>query len=56
VILAADGHPVKHVDELFKQLQASKPAAVRIQIRRGHTEQVLTVAASDYANLVNPHP
>ncbi|WEN15088.1 PDZ domain-containing protein [Rhodanobacter sp. AS-Z3] len=56
VILAVDGHPVKHVGELFKQLQASKPANVKIQVRRGHAEQVLTVVASDYVNLVNPHP
>ena len=56
VILAIDGHPVKHVSELFKQLQASKPAAVKIQLRRGHYEQALTLAASDYTNLVNPHP
>ncbi len=56
VILAVDGHPVKHVDELFKQLQASKPAAVKIQLRRGHSEQMLTIAGSDYTNLVNPHP
>lgn len=56
IILAVDGHPVKHVDELFKQLQTSKPADVKIQLRRGGSEQVLTMAASDYTNLVNPHP
>lgn len=56
VILAVDGHPVKHVDELFTQLQASKPAAVKIQLRRDHAEQELTIAGSDYTNIVNPHP
>ncbi|MEP7186507.1 MAG: PDZ domain-containing protein [Rhodanobacter sp.] len=56
VILAVDGHPVMHVDELFKQLQTSKPAPVTIRLRRGHAEQVLTIAGSDYTNLVNPHP
>jgi S1-C subfamily serine protease len=56
VILAVDDHPVQHVGELFKQLQASKPAAVKIRIRRGHAEQILTIAGSDYTNLVNPHP
>lgn len=56
VILAVDGHPVTHVDELFKQLQTSKPAAVKIQLRRDHSEQVVTIAAADYTNLINPHP
>lgn len=56
VILAVDGHPVNHVDELFKQLQTRKPAAVKIQLRRDQSEQVLTMAGSDYTNLVNPHP
>ena len=56
VILAVDGHAVKHVDELFTRLQASKPADVKIQLRRDHVEQELTIAGSDYTNLVNPHP
>ena len=56
VILAVDGHPVKHVDELFKQLQTSKPAPVNIQLRRGHAGQALTIASGDYTNLINPHP
>ncbi|MEO8998650.1 MAG: PDZ domain-containing protein [Rhodanobacter sp.] len=56
MILAVDGHPVKHVDELFKQLQGSKPDTVKIQLRRDHSEQVLTIAGSDYTNIVNPHP
>lgn len=56
VILAVDDHPVQHVGALFKQLQARKPAAVKIHLRRGPSEQVLTIAGSDYTNLVNPHP
>ena len=56
MILSVDEHQVKHVDELFKQLQASKPAVVNIQLRRGDSEQTLTIAGSDYTNLINPHP
>ena len=56
VILAVDGHPVKHVDELFTQLQASKPAAVKIQLRRSGSEQMVTIPDSDYTNITNPHP
>ncbi len=56
VILAVDGHPVAHVDELFKQLQTRKPAAVKLSLRRDHAEQVLTIVGADYANLINPHP
>jgi S1-C subfamily serine protease len=56
VLLSVDGHPVKHVDELFKQLQASKPAAVKIQLRRSASEQLVTIADSDYSNITNPQP
>ena len=56
VILTVAAQPVIHVDELFTQLQASKPAAVKIQLRRGDSEKTLTIAGADYTNLVNPHP
>jgi len=56
ILLAVDGHPLKHVDELFKQLQASKPTPVKIQLRRGHSEQIVTLEGSDYTNILNPHP
>lgn len=39
-ILAVHGHPVKKMDELFTQLQASNPIGVKIQLRRNQCEQV----------------
>jgi membrane-associated protease RseP (regulator of RpoE activity) len=34
-IVAVDDHPVQHVSELLTRLRASKPAAVKLQLRRG---------------------
>lgn len=56
VILAIDSHPVKHVSELLDRLYASMPNAVNIRLRRGNSEVVLTIAASDYRSIVNPTP
>ncbi|MBB5357811.1 hypothetical protein HDE76_001017 [Rhodanobacter sp. ANJX3] len=56
VLLSVDDHAVKHVDELFKQLQASKPADVKIQLRRSGSKQMVTIPDSDYTNITNPHP
>lgn len=56
VILAVDGHPVKHVAELLHLLYASKPAAVKVRLRRGGSEQALTIPAADYTHIVSPQP
>jgi S1-C subfamily serine protease len=56
VILAVNEQPVKHVNELLDRLYTSKPAAVKIRLRRESAEQALTIAAADYTNIVNPTP
>jgi len=40
------------VNELLAQLRASKPAAVKLHLSRGDASTVLTVAATDYAVIV----
>jgi S1-C subfamily serine protease len=54
VITAVDNHPVKHVNELMAQLRASRPAAVKLNVRRGNATPVITVAAADYSRIVSP--
>ena len=54
VITAVDNHPVKHVSELMVQLCASRPAAVKLNVRRGNATPVITVAAADYSRIVSP--
>ncbi len=56
VILAVDGHPVHQIAALVERLRASKPAAVKIQVRRAHAGQELTLAAKDYDHLIAPKP
>jgi len=56
VIVAVDDHPVRHVSELLGRLRASKPAAVKLHLRRGDTSTVLAVAGADYAQIVAPEP
>lgn len=56
VILAVDGHPVRQVALLVDRLRSSKPDAVEVRVRRGHAEQELTLAATDYAHLSSPKP
>jgi PDZ domain len=53
VILAVDGQPVDQVEQLLKRLQASRPEPVAIRVRRDGTEQDITVAGRDYANLAD---
>ncbi|MBB6245386.1 PDZ domain-containing protein [Rhodanobacter sp. A1T4] len=54
VITAVDNHPVKHVNELMAQLRASRPVAVKLNVRRGNAMPVITVAAADYSRIVSP--
>jgi C-terminal processing protease CtpA/Prc len=54
VITAVDNHPVKHVSELMAQLRASRPAALKLNVRRGNAMPVITVAAADYSRIVSP--
>lgn len=54
VITAVDNHPVKHVNELMAQLRASRPAALKLNVRRGNAMPVITVAAADYSRIVSP--
>lgn len=56
VVLAVDGHPVRQIAALVDRLRASKPAAVRMRIRRSHAEQTLTLTAKDYGHLIGPKP
>ncbi|WP_430388316.1 PDZ domain-containing protein [Dyella sp. 20L07] len=51
VILAVDGHPVDKLNDLLKQLDASKPKPVAIRVRRDKAEQEITIAEGDYTNL-----
>jgi S1-C subfamily serine protease len=54
VITAADGTPLKNVSELMDRFRASRPAAVKLQLRRGGSSVDITVAAVDYADLISP--
>jgi|GEM_PF-891051 len=56
VILAVDGHAVDQVQELIERLDASKPKPVAIRVRRDKTEQEITLAESDYANMASSSP
>jgi PDZ domain len=53
VITAVDNHPVKHVNELMAQLRANRPAAVKLNMRRGNATSVITVAGADYSRIVS---
>lgn len=56
IMLAVDGHAVKHVGQLLKLLYANKPNSVQVLVRRGSEERTLTVKAADYSKIVSPQP
>lgn len=58
VILSINGHAVKHVDDVFAQLNAINHAPAQVQVRRDNAEQSLTLTSDEYGRIIAPaeHP
>lgn len=56
VILAVNGHAVKHVIDLINQANANEHGTVTLELQRGHDNKQIVIAGSDLYALIHPHP
>jgi S1-C subfamily serine protease len=56
VILAVNGHAVKHVTDLINQANVNERGAVTLELQHGHQNRQVAIAGSDLYALIHPHP